>query len=172
MAMRTLTFLSLVFAFLITGCSGSDEKKIISVKHTNFYKKTEPIQVDRELTVEVGGMSCEHACGGAIRMALKETGAVERCSFNFEADRPFNKAIITFDKAKISPDKIIAIIQKLNDKQFTTKNGSTRTIAPSTTTQNQSIPMEDDESESTVNISTPTSIQLPSLIELFARLIN
>jgi copper chaperone CopZ len=81
-----------------------------------------------KMTVEVSGMSCVHACGGAIRMELKDTKAVDRVSFDFEDGRKTNKCFITFDDKKISEKEIISIIQRINNKQFTTGKSSVEPI--------------------------------------------
>lgn len=167
--------IALFTVLLIAGCgSENGEKKIISVEKKTVYKEAVPVVPNRELTIEISGMSCEHACGGAIRTALKNTNAVERCSFDFKADRKVNTAVVTFDKDKISPDKILSIIQLLNDGQFTTGKTSTRTIeAPAQdvpAAQTSTSEKEKVTTTKTVDVST-TSVELPNLFDLFAEII-
>lgn len=114
--------------FSLVSCSSNEEKKIIKIEKKAMYKPLEKVVPTKKLTVDVNGMSCEHACGGSIRMALKETNAVDRVSFDFETDRKTNKAFIAFDDKKISEKDIVSIIEKINDKQFTTGEAITTSI--------------------------------------------
>lgn len=173
--MKALFPVTLSILMIASACGGSGEKKIISVEKKIVMKQPVKVNVNREMTVQVEGMSCEHACGGAIRMALKETGAVDRCSFDFEADRKVNTAFITFDKDKISADKIVSIIEKVNEGQFTTSNASTKTIEASgnitpeeKSTSTQSITKK---VVSRIEIDEP-SFSLPSISALLSKLID
>ncbi len=114
---------------LLNSCSSKDEGRIIAVKHHDMNKETSSVKVNptSKMTVEVSGMSCVHACGGAIRMELKGTNAVDRVSFDFEDGRKTNTCYVTFDQEKISEKEIISIIRKINNKQFTTGKSS---VAP------------------------------------------
>jgi copper chaperone CopZ len=117
--MKQLFFL-LSLTICIASCSGSGEKRIISIEKKVVTPKLAKVTPNDEMTVQIEGMSCEHACGGAIRMALKKTNAVDRCSFvDFNAENEANEAKITFDNTKISRDQIISIIETTNDGQFT-----------------------------------------------------
>lgn len=114
--------------FSLASCSSNEERKIIKIEKKVMYKPLEKVVPTKKLAIEVSGMTCEHACGGSIRMALKETNAVDRVSFDFETDRKKNKAFIAFDDKKISEKEIVTIIEKINDKQFTTGEAITTTI--------------------------------------------
>ena|SRR6218665_3049802 len=115
---------------LLSACSSNDEGRIIAVKHHDMNKETASVKVipTSKMSVEVSGMSCVHACGGAIRMELKDTKAVDRVSFDFEDGRKTNTCFITFDEKKISEKEIISIIKKINNKQFTTGKSSVEPI--------------------------------------------
>jgi copper chaperone CopZ len=174
--MKYLFPLAIFAALVVASCAGSGEKKIISVEKKTVLKEPAKVVANRELSVEVAGMSCEHACGGAIRMALKETGAVDRCSFDFKENRETNTAFITFDKNKISADKIIRIIETINDKQFTASNAATKTIAATVQEENASsaTPVQHSETEKSVKEIgvSHASFELPNLFELFSRMIR
>lgn len=174
--MKHAIFLGLTTILVLGSCS-SPEKKVISIEKKVVYKKLEPVQANRKLAIEVSGMTCEHACGGSIRMALKETGAVDRVSYDFESGRKTNTAYITFDKSKISADKIVSIIETLNDKQFTTGKSTstdleeeTKSSSPSTTKTTTVIT----ETKSTkVDMDVPeTSWEMPNIFEFFSHLVN
>ena len=174
--MKHAIFLGLATVFVLGSCS-SNEKKIISIEKKVVYKKSDPVQANRKLAIEVSGMTCEHACGGSIRMALKETGAVDRVSYDFETGRKTNTAYITFDKSKISADKIVSIIETLNDKQFTTGKSSstdleeeTKSSSPSTTKTTTVIT---ETKTSKVEVDVPeTSWEIPNIFEFFSHLVN
>lgn len=173
--MKHVIFLGLATVLVLGSCS-SNEKKIISVEKKVIYKKLDPVQANRKLAIEVSGMTCEHACGGSIRMALKETGAVDRVSYDFETGRKTNTAYVTFDKSKISADKIVSIIETINEKQFTTgKSNSTdieeetKTSSPSKTTTTTIT-----ETKTTkINVEAPeTNWEMPNIFEFFSHLVN
>lgn len=170
--MKSLVLSSFVLALAVVSCSGSEEKKIISIEKKKMYAPATPVHANRKLTVEVSGMSCEHACGGSIRMALKETNAVDRVSFDFEADRPVNTAFITFDKSKINADQIIAIIQDLNNKQFTTGKVSSSDLETSEPSGTNNSSTTEHTQKTKVSVSTATSFEFPNLFELFSRIIS
>lgn len=174
-----LAFILPVSLLLLTAsCGGSGEKKILSVEKKEVLKTPEKVAVNRELSVDIAGMSCEQGCGGTIRMALKETGAVERCSFDFKEGRNVNTAYITFDKDKISPDKILSIISKLNDKQFKTSNPATKTLeetAPAEGTKTSSLKtaVPDVSFAKSEQLKTgAVAVQFPDLFELLSRLVR
>lgn len=174
--MKHAIFLGLATVLVLGSCS-SNEKKIISIEKKIVYKKLDPVQANRKLAIEVSGMTCEHACGGSIRMALKETGAVDRVSYDFEAGRKTNTAYITFDKSKISADKIVSIIETLNDKQFKTGKSSstdleeeTKSSSPSTTKTTTVIT---ETKTSKVEVDVPeTSWEIPNIFEFFSHLVS
>lgn len=170
--MKHALFIGLVTVFALGSCS-SGEKKIISVEKKVVYKKLDPVHANRKLAVEVSGMSCEHACGGSIRMALKETGAVDRVSYDFESGRKSNTAYITFDKSKISADKIVSIIESINDKQFKTGKLSSTDLEEGTKTSSPSTTVVSETKTSKINVKVPeTSWEMPNVLKFFARLLN
>ena len=175
--MKHSIFLGLATVLVLGSCSSTPEKKIISVEKKVVYKKMDPVHADRKLAIEVSGMSCEHACGGSIRMALKETGAVDRVSYDFESGRKTNTAYITFDKSKISADKIISIIEQVNDKQFTTGKSTSTDIettgkseSPSSTTTT-TVVTETKTSRVNVDVAE-TSWHIPNIFTFFSHLLN
>ena len=85
-------------------------------------KTAKPVVVGTKKTaLEIKGMTCEMGCGGSIRKALKETGGVERVQYDFVEGRKKQIALITYDAAKIDAQKMIQLIQTINEKQFTAK---------------------------------------------------
>ncbi|MNY27560.1 hypothetical protein D3C86_1614720 [compost metagenome] len=123
-------------------------------------------------------MSCEHACGGSIRMALKETGAVDRVSYDFEDGRKTNTAYITFDKSKISADKIVSIIEQVNEQQFTTGKSSSTDLeetiesgSPSKTKTTTTTTVTETKTTQMIEV-TDASWEMPNIFTFFSRLIH
>ncbi len=114
-----------IFGFgllLLASCSETAEKKIISVEKKTAYTPSKEVLANQMMTVSIEGMTCEHGCGGTIRKTLKESGAVAQVSFDFEADRKKNTATVKFDKNQTSPEKMIAMIEKINNNQYKTSD--------------------------------------------------
>ncbi|AEA43094.1 heavy-metal-associated domain-containing protein [Fluviicola taffensis] len=171
--MKNALFLGITASLFLLGSCSSGEKKIISVEKKVAYKKLDPVQADRKLAIEVSGMSCEHACGGSIRMALKETGAVDRVSYDFETGRKTNTAYVTFDKSKISADKIISIIETINEKQFTTGKTSSTDIEETAKSSSPSTTVVTETKTSKINVDvSETSWKIPNVLSFFSHLIN
>lgn len=139
-----------------------------------MYKPMVAVTPNRKLNVEVSGMTCEHACGGSIRMALKNTNAVDRVQFDFEDGRKVNTAIITFDKNKISADEIVAIIEKTNDNQFTTGKVSSESFtATKAGPQTEKEVITEKTIETTkMNMDAETGFEFPNLYKLFSKIIS
>lgn len=170
--MKHALFIGIATVLMLGSCS-SGEKKIISVEKKVAYQKLDPVHADRKLAVEVSGMSCEHACGGSIRMALKETGAVDRVSYDFESGRKTNTAYITFDKSKISADKIVSIIETINEKQFTTGKVSSTDIEGESKSESPATSETKEAKTGKIQVEVPeTSWEIPNVFKFFARLID
>jgi copper chaperone CopZ len=171
--MKKALFLGLTTSLFLLGSCSSGEKKITSVEKKVAYKKLDSVQADRKLAVEVSGMSCEHACGGSIRMALKETGAVDRVSYDFKTGRKTNTAYITFDKSKISADKIVSIIETINEKQFTTGKTSSTDLETITSSSSPSSTESTEVKTSKINVEvSETTWKIPNVLSFFSHLIN
>lgn len=144
-------FVFLSFTFVVFSCSNNSEKKVVRIEKYKQYEKLENVVANRQLSIEVEGMTCEHACGGSIRMALMDTKAVNRVKFDFVSDRKVNTAYVYFDKSKINADEIVKIIEDLNEGQFTTHKVETSTFEdkklkaeaiPSSSKSDKSSPIE------------------------------
>lgn len=110
-------FFIIVGALVLVGCSQPEPVITESSTSVNEEEKTVVIPT-KKLTMEIGGMSCEMGCGAAIRKELFATGAVESVNFDFKMGRDLNTADIFYDGAKISDEKITAIISSINNQQF------------------------------------------------------
>ena len=96
---------------------------------------------------------CLRVLPAASNKALKETGAVDRCSFDFKDGRKSNTAFITFDKDKISADKNSqenstdksndkSVDKKTTDKSSTDKSLAKSPASSSNTDNNDSIKID------------------------------
>ncbi len=172
--MKALFTLATIGLLAVACSEEKSEKKIISVEKKVMYKPMAAVDANRQLKVEVSGMTCEHACGGSIRMALKNTNAVDRVQFDFEDERKVNTAIITFDKNKITADEIVAIIEKTNDNQFTTGKVTSESFeAPKAGTETEKEVVSEKKIEAPkVNMRTETNFEFPNLYKLFSKIIS
>ncbi|MGV3630882.1 MAG: heavy-metal-associated domain-containing protein [Bacteroidota bacterium] len=169
---------------LVTGafsCSNGAERKVVTTekKKTHIVIQTDKVQADKMLNAKIEGMMCEKGCGSSIRKELMNTNAVESCEFDFESDRKQNTVKIAFDKDKISVDRLITILNQINNKQFKVKETNTTTIVASPDSEESSS----DESSSTEEISSiekeeahviaaDSTFETPNLLQIFSRLIT
>ncbi len=126
--MKKLVYLFMLLS-LIFSCAHQEEKIIVKNAKPKEEKKAVEVTPNKVLTLDVEGMSCEMNCGGSIRKELKKTGAVSRVEFVWieEAEKQVTK--VTYDDAKISDKEIVALIEKINDGQFTTHGGKIEKIS-------------------------------------------
>lgn len=158
---------------LFIACSDSKDEKVTSeVKKTVESSQDAGQQVNvvanRVLKMEVTGMSCEMACGGSIREALIETGAVSRVEFvDFDMDKATNIAKVYFDKEKINVGKIKSIVTTINEHQFTVGETSSEAyevdVKADTNTPSKVVYKVE---AAEVCVESP-SMELPNLIDLF-----
>jgi copper chaperone CopZ len=111
-------FISLVFVF--SACNSTPETIVLRREKVVKTTKTK-VSGTKKMTTEIEGMTCEMGCGGSIRKALKETGGVERVQYDFVEGRKKQVALITYDAVKIDAQKMLQLIQTINEKQFTAK---------------------------------------------------
>lgn len=162
--MKTInTILLASSVVLFSACSSEKNENLVVVKPAASEKI--PVAVNAEMEVSVEGMTCEMGCGGSLRKALKDTKAVDQVSFlDFDADADKNKAIIRFDRTKISADKLVSLMEEINEKQFTISDVKTKTVDSDATSSNTgSIKKADD---APVKMTSPT-LEIPNLIDLF-----
>lgn len=153
---------------LITACSNATNEVATNenVKEISSEKEVVQVTPNQLLTMEISGMSCEMACGGAIREGLIETGAVARVQYiDFNMDEETNVAKVYFDDSKISKEKIVEIVSSLNKNQFTV--GKTRIDSYSEATSSLEYPESgsNDQSVETMSISTDL-VALPNLFDV------
>ncbi len=119
--MKSIVLIIAIFPLLLASCNESSEKvHIRTVKGKTNKKLEQNIVSNTKLSIEISGMSCEKGCGGTIRKALKQTGGVDRVSYDFVEGRDIQIANITLDSNKVDLKKIKNIISDLNENQFKT----------------------------------------------------
>ncbi len=159
-----------VILFLVS-CGNGAEKKVVRIEKHLQFEDGNKVSANRQLAIELEGMSCEHACGGAIRTALLDTKAVQRVSFDFQKDRKTNKTIILFDKTKINADEIVAIIEKINNNQFITHKIESSSYTDQKVKASISESSSGSENLSTLQMSN-SNFELPSLVDLLLLFIS
>jgi len=133
-------FVVFISANVLLSCSNEQplkaEEKVESSAIPTFDKPV--VDPTKLLTIQIGGMSCEMGCGGAIRKELYATNAVDEITYDFKMGRDFNEATISFDDSKINDEKIIEIIQTINKNQFSVKEASVTSITSTEKDSNKS----------------------------------
>ncbi len=121
----------MLLIFVIFSCTNHEEKIIVKNAKPKEEKKNDNVIPTKMLSLEVEGMSCEMNCGGSIRKELKKTGAVSRVEFVWvdEAEKQVTK--VSYDDTKITDKEIVALIEKINDGQFTTYGGKIEKLGES-----------------------------------------
>ncbi|MCT4560462.1 MAG: hypothetical protein N4A41_03715 [Crocinitomicaceae bacterium] len=162
--MNRLFAFTLVIALISVSCSEATPEANTA---QNEVKAAEPVKGNRLLTLEIEGMTCVMGCGGSIRKELAATQAIESCEFEFEEGRAMNTAKISFDKDKITVDKIIEIVSTMNKGQFKVGNNETEDISVNIRTKVEEVP-SDKVDDSKLKVSTSTNIEMPNFVEILA----
>ena len=165
-----------ILVSLIAACSTSTDQVSEKENDSKSDKVEESdlvaVTPNRMMTTEIDGMTCEMGCGGSIRKELLKTGAVSRCSFDFQGMDETSSAIIEFDKDKISADEIADLLKKINEGQFTLGKMSTESIAMDLkTTKADEASTSGDKDITPINVSSSSGIQLPNFIDLISELL-
>jgi copper chaperone CopZ len=160
---------------MLCGACSSDNSPVITHKES---KEIGPkhLKANRILSIDIEGMTCVMGCGASIRKELFSTNAVSSVEFDFKEGRKTNIAKIAFDKDKISVDKIVELLSKLNEKQF--KIGATSSEEYNTKTSSMCSP-EQSASSAAENCGTAvgtckiessaSKIELPNFLNLLSR---
>ena len=115
---------------LFVSCTTHEEKIIVKNAKPKVEKTMVEVKPNHMLTVEIEGMSCEMNCGGSIRKGLKKTGAVSRVEFKWVEEAEKQITNISYDDTKMNEKQIVALIETLNEGQFTTYPVKSEKISP------------------------------------------
>ncbi len=154
----------LIVFLVLMACTEENERVV-----THDSEEVQEVQVtaNHVSTIEVEGMVCQMGCGGSIRKALKNTGAVSKVEFDFEEDRPTDIATVYFDNEKVSQEELVKIIAGLNDGQFTVGNVNTESTSEEKTHEDHHH--SSDEAHEVE--MTSSNFQIPNLLDLFSGLL-
>jgi cation transport ATPase len=165
----------------VFSCSDGAERKIVKSekKKTHIFIQTDKVEADKMLNAKIEGMMCEKGCGSSIRKELMNTNAVQSCEFDFESDRKQNTVKIAFDADKISADRLISILNKINDKQFKVKETTTTSIESKPKNEDKSD-LESSSTEKTSSVEkdeahiivADSTFETPNLLQIFSRIIT
>ena len=120
-------------------------------------------------------MTCVMGCGASIRKELFATNAVCSVEFDFEKGRKSNTAKIAFDKDKITVDKIVELVSKMNEKQFKVGKTSSKEFTCLSTDEicssesKCSSNKKCSDSEEDCKIKTSTNLGIPNFLNLISR---
>lgn len=160
--------ISLIAGIILLSACSSEPKKIHLRTEKGVQTETVNVDANSMLTMDIQGMSCEMSCGGSIRKALKETGAVERVRYDFVEGEKVQKAYVSFDSSKISADEMINIVEKLNDQQFSVGKNSVKKIDD--TSQSSTSESSNDASDANIEMNEG-GFHIPNLIHLLKNLV-
>lgn len=169
---RRKHILALAAALVIMGCGRTAapvEETLAQVQRTVTevaITAGEPVAI-ADLSIE--GMSCEMACGGAIRKALAKLGVDGTEIKMAEAEGP-DHAVVTYDATKVSDEQMINAIQAIHDGQF-------KVVAVSITKQvkgsaNGKAEPSKSEKEDGVQAYSPSEVVLPSVLAILSRILR
>ncbi len=113
--LRMKTALYLLFSLLfLTACNNSTiEKKASKIEPTTSNT------ANTKLALSVQGMVCKMGCGGSIRKELLATNAVEKVEVDFVEDKEAQLITVYYNNSRSSKEKLLKVINEMNDKQFT-----------------------------------------------------
>lgn len=98
-------------AMVMSACSGKKaDRPIPAIEYITSADVSQS-----KATLEIEGMTCEHACVTTIKNKVSALAGVSDIEIDFEESR----AIVSFDPAKISEKEIITEIQRINEEQYT-----------------------------------------------------
>lgn len=69
--------------------------------------------------IAITGMTCEMMCGGSIKKALAKLPGVSATEIAFqEGEEAVDRAVVTYDPAKVTEAQLVNTIQGLHDGQY------------------------------------------------------
>ena len=111
--MKTALYFLFSLLFLAACNNSTIEKKVSKIVPTTSNT------ANTKLALSVQGMVCKMGCGGSIRKELLATNAVEKVAIDFVEDKESQLITVYYNNSISSKDKILNVINEMNDKQFT-----------------------------------------------------
>ena len=112
-SMKTALYFLFSLLFLAACNDSTIEKKASKIVPTNSNT------ANTKLALSVQGMVCKMGCGGSIRKELLATNAVEKVDVDFVEDNESQLITVYYNNSRSSKDKLLKVINEMNDKQFT-----------------------------------------------------
>ena len=114
--MKTPIYLLFSLLFLAACNNATIDKKVSENKPATSNV------ANTKLVLNVKGMVCKMGCGGAIRKELLATNAVEKVEVDFVEDKEAQLITVYYNNSVSSKEKLLKVITKMNDKQFTAES--------------------------------------------------
>ena len=111
--MKTALYFLFSLLFLAACNNSTIEKKVSKIVPTTSNT------ANTKLALSVQGMVCKMGCGGSIRKELLATNAVEKVDVDFVEDNESQLITVYYNNSRSSKDKLLKVINEMNDKQFT-----------------------------------------------------
>jgi copper chaperone CopZ len=163
--MKKITLIAIV---ILLGACSSEPEKIYLRTEKGPHQVVTYVKANSMLTMDIQGMTCEMGCGGSIRKELKGTGSVARVRYDFVEGEETQKAYISFDSNKITAEKMIDIVEKMNDQQFSVGKYSVEKLDEET--DNITTKSAPDDSEASLEMDE-SGFHMPNLINLLKDLV-
>ena len=112
-SMKTALYFLFSLLFLAACNNSTIEKKVSKIVPTTSNT------ANTKLALSVQGMVCKMGCGGSIRKELLATNAVEKVDVDFVEDNESQLITVYYNNSRSSKDKLLKVINEMNDKQFT-----------------------------------------------------
>lgn len=171
--MKKLRFIAVVMlSGLMMACTSSEEPTTDAAATTNM-PDIEVVKVNNEGTVadfSIGGMACEMNCVGSIKTTLAEMEGVETIEFpDFSGENETNHGIVKYNPEVVSPEKMVAAIHGLYDGQYNVTHVKVEEGETSDASSSDAG-ADDGTNTSSSTVETSSSVEMPNLLDLFARL--
>ncbi|HEY0978918.1 MAG TPA: heavy metal-associated domain-containing protein [Flavobacteriales bacterium] len=119
--------------------------------------------------IAITGMTCEMMCGGSIKKALAKLPGVSSTEIAFqEGEEAVDRALVTYDPAKVNEAQLVSTIQALHEGQYkvVTVDITKQVKSAGSTTERGRA---NEESEVAASIG---EVAVPSIVGLLYRLVR
>jgi periplasmic mercuric ion binding protein len=160
-----------LISLVVLSCNSESKKEITRKEHVKTQQdNSSKVNPNKQLTIEIDGMSCVMGCGSSIRKELYATKGVSEVEFDFEEERTTNIAKIKFDKDLVTVDEMVRILNTMNENQFKVGKTTTENIEISHLYQDENSEEEESHtSEKPVIKTSSNSIETSSFVNLLSR---
>lgn len=164
------------FAVATAACTNAPETASNESAAAGSMPEIEVVEVSTNGTTadfSIEGMSCEMNCVSSVKSTLADMEGVTNIDFpDFSGDNDVNHGMVSFDAEKVTPEEMVAAIQKLYDGQYKVKhvkvekgNGIETGGSPATEENVEEVAP----AETAGAVSTSTSFEMPNLFDMFTK---